>query len=260
MQERHTNRKKYFEEQGITTSKYVIPYIESIKKITADSQVMEIGCGEGGNLNPFLSKNCQVIGIELLYGQYSRAIEFYQDHPLRHNLKLIHADIYQINPDTLPAFDIIFMKDVIEHIPDQLRFLNFLRQFLKPDGIIFFGFPPWRMPFGGHQQVCNSILSKVPYFHILPAPLYRRILHWFGESEAAIQDFLEVKSTGLSIQRFHDIIRQNNYKILKETFWFINPNYEIKFGLSPRVLPSWLRVPWLVDFYTTALYAVISKK
>ena len=259
MQERHTNRQQYFQEQSETTSKYVIPYIQSVKTINEDSFVLEVGCGEGGNLKPFLEMGCTIFGIELLMDQYRNALNFYSDHPKRSKLQLLQANIYDVDPSQLPRFDIIFMKDVIEHIPDQNKFLGFLRNFLKEDGIIFFGFPPWRMPFGGHQQVCQSILSKVPYLHLLPNVLYKKILHWFGESEAAVEGLLEVKKTGLSINRFHKIIRKNQFKILKETYWFINPNYEIKFRLKPMVLPLILRIPWLSDFYTTAIYCIISK-
>lgn len=260
MQERHSNRKQYFNEQSITTKRYVIPYINSIRKIEPGTNVLEIGCGEGGNLLPFVDMGCSVVGVELLRHQFENAENFYQNHPNKNLLTLICSDIYNIDPNTLPSFDVIFMKDVIEHIPDQSRFLGFLRQFLSPSGVIFFGFPPWRMPFGGHQQVCNSILSKVPYFHILPVPIYKAILKLFGESDAAIADFLYVKSTGLSIIRFHRIIEQNQYQILRETYWMINPNYETKFGLKPRILPKWIKIPWLCDFYTTAIYCVIAKK
>lgn len=260
MQKRHSDRIQYFKEQGITTEKFVIPYIESVKSIHIDSHILEIGCGEGGNLLPFLNKSNKVFGIELLKHQYENALEFYKDHPGRNNLTLINSNIYDIDPSSLPKMDIIFMKDVIEHIPDQKKFLGFLHQFLKMDGVIFFGFPPWRMPFGGHQQVCQSILSKTPYFHILPSGIYKTILKRFGENDLAIQDLLEVKSTGISISKFHSIVRQNNYKILKETYWLINPNYETKFKLKPRILPSLLRIPWICDFYTTAIYCIITKE
>ncbi|NOT37273.1 MAG: class I SAM-dependent methyltransferase [Saprospiraceae bacterium] len=257
MQDRHSNRSRYFTEQGITTFKYVIPYIESVKPIDNSSVVLEIGCGEGGNLHPFLDKGIKVFGIELLKHQYDQAIQFYRDHKYKNNLTLIHSNIYDIDSESLPKMDVIFMKDVIEHIPDQNKLLSYLHQFLKPDGIIFFGFPPWRMPFGGHQQVCRSILSKVPYFHILPSKVYELILKLFGEDELAIKEFLEVKETGLSINRFHKIVKENKYSILKETYWFINPNYEIKFKLKPRRVPRFLQIPWLCDFYTTAIYCAI---
>ena len=50
MHDRHTDREKYFGEQAQTTRKHVIPFIETVKKVDEKLSVLEIGCGEGGNL------------------------------------------------------------------------------------------------------------------------------------------------------------------------------------------------------------------
>ena len=65
MQERHTNRERYFEEQAHTTRNYYIPYIK--KNIgNLQNKVLEVGCGEGGNLLPFAELGCDTIGIDIL--------------------------------------------------------------------------------------------------------------------------------------------------------------------------------------------------
>jgi 2-polyprenyl-3-methyl-5-hydroxy-6-metoxy-1,4-benzoquinol methylase len=72
-------------------------------------------------------------------------------------VRFVGKDIYLVEAAELDGlFDIIVMKDVIEHIHDQSRLLARLKDFLKPNGVVFFGFPPWQMPFGGHQQICNN--------------------------------------------------------------------------------------------------------
>lgn len=53
MQERHKNRTLYFHELAQTSRKYFIPYIGQYKRLGKDSRVLEIGCGDGGNLLPF---------------------------------------------------------------------------------------------------------------------------------------------------------------------------------------------------------------
>ena len=79
MQKRPADRQLYFNEQSITTQKYVIPFIEKHKPITADSHILEIGCGEGGNIKPFLDLGCQVTGIDINGGQIAIAKEIYID-------------------------------------------------------------------------------------------------------------------------------------------------------------------------------------
>jgi SAM-dependent methyltransferase len=260
MQKRHLSKKQYFEEQAETTKKFVIPYISELVNIDSKTTVLEIGCAEAGNLKPFLDLGCKVTGVDISCGRIELAKQFYQNHQSREKLELICEDIYKVK--TLDKkFDVIIMRDVIEHIPDQLKFMGFVKQFLNPEGIFFLAFPPWQNPFGGHQQICqNTILSKMPYFHLLPNFFYKLILKLSGEDEARIKELLFIKETGISIERFERILKLENYSVNKRTFYFINPNYETKFGLKPRkqnkIIAS---IPWLRDFFTTAMYYAISK-
>jgi len=65
MQERHHNRRQYFDEQVLTTRAHVLPYIRQTMEVAATTRVLEIGCGEGGNLVPFLELGCQGVGVDL---------------------------------------------------------------------------------------------------------------------------------------------------------------------------------------------------
>lgn len=259
MHDRHTNREKYFIEQGLVTEKYVIPFINEIVKVTPETVVAEIGCGEAGNMKPFLDMGCKVIGIDLAPNKIENGKAFYANHPKKDNLTLIAEDIYKVDPNSLEKFDLIVMRDTLEHIPDQDKFLGHVKHFLKPGGKIFFGFPPWRMPFGGHQQMCvNKYLSLVPYFHLLPVTLYKGILKLFKEPQNKVDGLMEVRDTRISIQHFYKIIAKNNYKIDKEVLYMINPNYEMKFKLKPRKLDKILDIPYLRDFYVTTCYYIVS--
>jgi SAM-dependent methyltransferase len=259
MQERHINKKKYFSEQEITSQKYVIPFISDLLTINEDTSVLEIGCGEGGNLKPFLDIGCsRVVGVDLSKAKIDNANLFFLEHPNKNKIEFINTDIYNI--DELGKFDIIITRDVIEHIHGQEKFMQFVKKFLKPEGKFFLGFPPWHNPFGGHQQICESkFLSKLPFFHILPTYLYNSILKVFGESELKIKALLEIKETGITIERFEKILDKTGYKKDKTFFYFINPNYEIKFQLKPREqLKIISMIPYIRNYVTTASYYVVS--
>ena len=88
----------------------------------------------------------------------------------------------------------------------------------------------------------------------------RTVNDWGGEKPNTIKALLEIKATGISLHRFERIIHKEQYKVLQHTHYLINPNYEIKFGLRPCVLPKWLQIPYLSDFYTTAMYYLIEKQ
>ena len=150
----------------------------------------------------------------------------------------------------------------MEHIHDQEKFLQFVKPLLKKDGLFFLGFPPWHNPFGGHQQMCESkILSKLPYFHLLPTVLYKVVLKAFGESPVRIKNLVEIKETGITIERFERILKKTGYNVLSRTLYFINPNYEIKFGLKPRIANKLISsIPYVRNFLITTNYYIIGPK
>jgi len=258
MQNRHTNREKYFKEQALTTQKYVIPYLRDLIEINENTSVLEIGCGEAGNLEPFLDLGCKrVVGIDISQGRIENGKRYHANHPNYKNLELIAEDIYDTK--TTEEFDIIISRDVIEHIPNQNKFMNRCRDFMKPNGVYFIGFPPWYNPFGGHQQLLqNTLFSKLPYFHILPRLIYKNLLKLIGESERKIEGMLEIYDTRITIDRLNRILRDNNYTVLKKTDYLFNPNYETKFGIKPRKQLALISaIPFVRNFFITAAYYAV---
>jgi len=261
MQKRHSDPLQYINEQIFTTQKYILPFIEKVKKISESVQVLEIGCGEAGNLKPFLDMGCVCTGVDFSIPKIEKGKEFYTSHPKVKNLRLISEDIYKTT-EFHARFDIIIVRDVIEHIHDQDKFLGMMKDLMAPDAVAFFAFPPWQNPFGGHQQICeNKILSSLPYYHLLPAALYKSVLKIFGESEGKITSLLEIKETGISLERFEKLVDKNGYIQLLKILYFINPNYEVKFGLQPRILSSFLcKIPYFRNFLSTCGYYLIKLK
>lgn len=258
----HKSYSVYFGYQAESTREFIIPTILEFMKLDQNSRVMEIGCGEGGNLLPFLELECQCIGIDLNEPKLKVGEEIFKKSNFTQQIQFIADDVYNREAEYRNAFDIILLKDVIEHIHDQQRLINYMKLMLKPGGKIFFAFPPWHMPFGGHQQVMKKkIPSLLPFTHLLPTPLYRLYLKAMGESKTNIENLLEVKETGISIERFEKCIRNAGMKVHFRQFYFINPNYRWKFGLKPRKLNKALgAIPFLRNFYTTTAYYMVGSE
>lgn len=255
----HYSADWYFQMQKLNCDEYIIPFIEKVYDIKAECRVLEIGCGAGGVITAFVEKGCQGVGVDI----YSDAL-IYSDKKLSDyvnagKLSIVLKDIYlaDIEFDLKGKFDIVILKDTIEHIHDQQRLINKIKSFLNPGGVVFFGFPPWQMPFGGHQQLCSSkILSCFPYFHLLPKYLYENILKLFKENVRGT--LLEIKETGISIERFEKIVKKEGYKIINKQLYFINPIYKYKFGMKVRKQPGIIgSIPYLRDFFTTSVYYLI---
>lgn len=258
MQERHADGERYFKELAYSTEKYLLPFMEGVRKVVPGMKVLEIGCGVGGNLLPFVERGCRVTGVDLGKERIAQAARLLD--PARYpGVELIAADIFTV-AHLKGSFDLILVHDVIEHIPDKVRFFELIKEFLRPGGIIFLGFPAWHMPFGGHQQICKSrFLSHLPFFHLLPRFLYKGILKAGGEERGTVEELLSIKSCGITIESCEKFLKRYHYKIERRKFYFINPHYEIKFGLKPRKLTPWIgRIPYVRNFFCTSCFFIVS--
>lgn len=259
MFEFHADRKRYFEIQAINAARFVIPFIEEKFPISSGMRVLEIGCGEGGVLKAFTDRGCYGVGVELDAPRIVHAKEYMAGELSAGKVRFISKDIYQTDPATELGglFDIIVLKDVIEHIHDQPKLIGWMKGFLKPGGVIFFGFPPWQMPFGGHQQICrNKWLSRLPYYHLLPRFVYRGLLKWKKEP---VDELLEIRDTRISIERFERICKNKGYRIAHTTHYLVNPIYEYKFGWKPRKQSKLVKaIPYVRDFLTTCVYYLVT--
>jgi len=259
----HLDRFQYFKTQIENTETYVIPFIEKFSG-PLKKDILEIGSAEGGVLKGFVNKGCNGVGVELEAWRVENAEKFLKEDIEAGRIQIYNRNIFDetFAQQFKEKFDLIVLKDVIEHIHGQEELLVKLKNYLRPGGMIYFGFPPWRMPFGGHQQICTSkILYKLPWYHILPIPLYVGILKAFGEKQTTINTLLEIKETRISIARFERITKSSGYKIIGKTHYLINPIYKYKFGFQPREQYKLItKIPWFRDFVTTCVYYLIQKK
>lgn len=256
MQKRQLDRAQYFQELAITSEKHFLPYILKFKKIVPGLNILEIGCGDGGNLLPFAKMQCNVTGVDMAEVRIKDAIRFFRE--TGEKAKFIASDIFKLK-ELEHEFDIIICHDVIEHIDNKQQFLTDLQRYVKADGLIFMSFPAWQMPFGGHQQICrNKIISHLPFIHLFPRFIYKAILKCGKESEACIRELLSIKETRISIEHFQSLAQKVDAKVLNREFYFINPHYETKFGLKPRKLyPMISSVRYLRNFFTTSCFYMI---
>jgi SAM-dependent methyltransferase len=254
----HLNSDQYFQMQKLNCEEYIIPFIEKTRPVEPELRVLEIGCGEAGVLSAFLERGCRGAGVELDPNKYSNACRRLNGFLETGQLILLQKDIHSVDPETEMngKFDLVILKDVIEHIHGQERLMNRMKSYLNPGGLIFFGFPPWQMPFGGHQQVCNSrFLSRLPYFHLLPTALYKAIFKIFKEKP---ETFIEIKETGISIERFERIALETGYGIVEKRHYLINPIYKYKFNRKAREQFALIQaIPRFRNFITTSVFYLI---
>lgn len=256
MQERQQNRALYFRELATTSERYFLPYVAHFKPLAPGMHVLEIGCGDGGNLLPFARRGCVVTGVDMAATRIDDARRFFAEAGAEGTF--IASDIFLLK-DLEASFDIIICHDVLEHIGDKRTFLLNLRRYVKPGGVVFMSFPAWQMPFGGHQQTLrNRWTSRLPFIHLLPNFLYSGIMRAGGADRRCIDGMLDIKRTRCTIERFERLARQTGMHIADRRLYFINPHYETKFGLRPRRLSPLIgAIPYVRDFFTTSCFYIM---
>ncbi len=259
MQERHKNRYQYFKELTVTSKQYIVPYIQKYNSVETGMEVLEIGCGEGGNLLPFAKMGCKVTGIDIAHCRIEEARSFFEKEQTVG--VFIDDDIFNIK-GLEHGFDIIICHDVFEHIDNKNVFLPNLSKFLKAQGVVFMAFPAWQMPFGGHQQICKSkFLSHCPFIHLLPRNIYKAILKLFGESDSCIKELLSIKQTRITIEHFEKMLVDTSFNVEDRQLWLVNPHYEVKFGMTPCKMPFVLsNIHFIRNFFSTSCWYILKCK
>ncbi len=257
----HLDPGKKWRQQYLTSKNHILPFTLERVDLSPDARILEIGCGEGGVLKAFIERGFVCYGIDLSPSRIENARSILKEEVQKKSVTFYAFDIHddQHFKHLFGKIDLVILKDAIEHIHDQEKFLIALHKFMKPGGSVFLSFPPWRNPFGGHQQIAVSVLKYIPWFHILPRSFYRAILKCFGESDNSIQELLEIYDTRLSIRRFEKILSLSNWKIRRRQFFLVNPGYEVKFGLKPRKQIELIScIPGVRDFVSTAVYYIVN--
>jgi 2-polyprenyl-3-methyl-5-hydroxy-6-metoxy-1,4-benzoquinol methylase len=244
---------KHFYEQKQYTKEYLLPYFQKLIHEFHKKKILEVGCAEGGLLETLQSIGMDVCGIELSQERADLAKQ--KDE----SLKVLVGDITDPNlPETLKdKFDVIIMREVIEHVAAKNAAFDNLDKLLNERGYLFISFPPKRSPFAGHQQIGKSFLKVVPYLNILPTSILRSVARSLGENHGYIDEIKLHYSTGCTIQEFETQYTLRNFIPIKKDFYLFRPIYAQRFGLPTIKLPN---IPILREYISFGCETLLQKR
>ncbi|HTY37291.1 MAG TPA: class I SAM-dependent methyltransferase [Bacteroidota bacterium] len=243
---------KHFVEQRKHAETYLIPYFERHCPGFRSYRILDVGCAEAGFLDALHASNIQGMGLELEAQRIATSRNF---NP---GLEILEGDITDplIVSRINNTFDLIVIRDVIEHIQDKGTVFQHLRALLRSEGFIYITFPPRSSPFGGHQQNGRSLLKYVPYLHLLPSSFISAAGRIAGEHPDTVGSIILQKHIGLSIRQFEDLAAAHGFQMfLKELFLF-RPVFSVRYGLPTKLMPE---VPGVREYLTLGCECLLRK-
>ena len=244
---------KHFYEQREHTKSYLIPFFQKNLPGFLTFKILEIGCAEAGFLDALQNFGIDAAGLELEAHRVKTALK---KNP---SLQLFVGDITheEITNKINDSFDLIVLKDTIEHIPDRISTFKNINSLLKKNGYLYVTFPPRFSPFGGHQQNGNTILRFLPFLHLLPVKILKILGAVFKERQHVIENIIFLSREGLSIRKFEKYCVEFSLIPVVKSYYLIRPIHKTRFGLSPRKIPT---MPLLSEFVTSGCEYLLQKR
>ncbi|MCE7935576.1 MAG: class I SAM-dependent methyltransferase [Chlorobi bacterium CHB2] len=211
---------------------YIIDYLESKNVPISGAKIIEIGCAEGGNLCAMAERGAaKLVGTDINEPRLVHAKQIAEKLGLDITYST-HDVIYdEPLPEWIGHFDIAMLRDVIEHLDNAEIALRNIRRVLKPGGVLYVTFPPYYSAFGGHQQTLVNWSSKVPFMHLLPKPMFEKMI---ASGRPADQvEVRRLRDIRMTTNKLRKAAAAAGYSIADEKLYLIRPVYKMKFGMNP---------------------------
>jgi SAM-dependent methyltransferase len=243
---------KHFFEQRKHAKTYLVPFLERYCPNFRRFQILDVGCAEAGFLGTLQDAHMPCMGLEIEAERIAISKGFNPD------LDILQGDI--TDPDIVSkikrTFDLIVIRDVIEHISDKDTVFEHLNALLNSDGFIYITFPPRFSPFGGHQQNGRSILRKIPYLHLMPSRIVRALGRIAGEHPHIVESIVTQRHIGLSIRQFERLSAKHGYRIHRKDLFLFRPVFQVRYGLPTKRMPD---IPAVREFFVLGCECLLQK-
>ncbi|HRP03047.1 MAG TPA: class I SAM-dependent methyltransferase [Candidatus Kapabacteria bacterium] len=238
---------------------YIVPYLRDLGIFKPGDKVAEIGSAEGGVLHSFLDEgSTEALGTDiaqsrLLDGERLAKIIGYNVQYVYHNI--VEQEIL---PEWSEKYNLVILRDVIEHLDDPSIAIGNIKKIIKPGGYLFITFPPYPSAYGGHQHtLAGNFITKLPFIHLLPKSIFFKLIN--SGRPLDISEVRRLKDIQFTPDKMEKIAKANGYEIAKKEFYMIRPVYKMKFGLNPIKLPFGKNNKILRNYFSLEALYILKK-
>ena len=248
----------YFDYQYSVARDVVIPWLDPHVSF-AGLAVGDFGCHEGGVLQALreIAGIASGIGFDVDEDSVRRSA-FEQDSRFR----LVLGDILDVDAARY-KFDLILLRDVIEHTPNPVAILEKAKTCLRDGGHIFVSFPPYYSPFGGHQHEAGNGVRFVPFIHYVPDGLFYHLSRFrdtpYMSAESTLADIRSVRQTRLTLSKAERAFEEAGLRIETQEFFLFRPEFQVRYGLSSWSVPFIQRLPVVREVATLGAYFLLRR-
>ncbi len=241
--------KYYWGYQYRLANEVLVPMMIKNNWFKPGDMVSEIGCAEGGVLHAFIDAGAKgALGTDISETRLETGKVISDIINLKTEYK--YHDIINEEPydEWKQAYDLVLLRDVIEHLDDTEQALANIKKIIRPGGRLFVTFPPYNSPFGGHQQTLMNFWGKLPYIHLLPKPIFYKMI-----ASGRKNDIGEVKrlhNIRMSAKKFMDAAGETGYTIERQDYYLLRPVFKMKFGLPSIKITPISGLPLVKNFFS----------
>ena len=154
-------------------------------------------------------------------------------------------------------FDVIILRDVIEHIDNNLndKLITIINNLSKNGTNVIVTFPPFYSAFGLHQQsLILSLIRFFPFLSICPKWVLIPLLKLIGNPKEKNEEISELYDSKMTICSFKNLIKKHEIKVISKKFYLSRPSHRIRYGL-PILLSKFIsKIPLLRELLITGVF------
>lgn len=242
----------YFRYEARIAQDHLVPWLGAWQALPRAGRVLDVGCGYGGTLQAIKETSPEVTATGLDLDPVMVATG---QTRLEGTARILNANFFEWSDG---LFDLILMRDVLEHIRRPAQALRRAASMLTPGGWLFASFAPFYGPFGGHQHNASGVLSSVPWIQFLPPDFLRARLRIEGNAyktkDQLHADMDSVFETRLTVRGFLRAAADADLTVVARKSYLVRPDYRIKFGLPAVPAPA-----FCAELFATGVEALLRK-